>query len=130
MGPFNDWLGFVFEEATGERVDAVWTVREEFLQPFGILHGGIHCSIAEALASLGGSIWFGDAGRVVGVTNSTDFYRAISAGALRSVAVPVHRGRVQQVWDVKTHDQAEGRLIARAQVRLQNLPHRDHGVTN
>lgn len=128
MGSFNDWLGFVFDEATGERVDAVWTVREEFLQPFGILHGGIHCSIGEAVASLGGSIWFGDAGRVVGVSNTTDFFRAVSQGSFRSVGEPVHRGRLQQVWVVKTHDEADGRLIARSQVRLQNLPHRDPGV--
>jgi acyl-coenzyme A thioesterase PaaI-like protein len=37
-----------------------------------------------------------------------------------SVAEPVHRGRTQQVWLVRTED-AEGRLIARGQVRLQNL---------
>lgn len=128
MGPFNEWLGFVFEEATGDRVDAVWEAREEFLQPFGILHGGIHCSIAEAVASLGASIWFRDAGRVVGVNNSTDFYRAVSEGSFRSVATPVHRGQVQQVWVVETHAEAGGRLIARSQVRLQNLPHRDQAV--
>jgi acyl-coenzyme A thioesterase PaaI-like protein len=32
----------------------------------------------------------------------------------------VHRGRSQQLWDVETRDDG-GRLVARGQVRLQNL---------
>jgi uncharacterized protein (TIGR00369 family) len=56
----------------------------------------------------------------VGVHNSTDFYRAVSEGALRSTATPIHRGRSQQVWLVETHD-ADGRMVSRGQVRLQNL---------
>ncbi len=59
-------------------------------------------------------------GKVVGVNNSTDFYRAVREGDLTSTALPVHRGRSQQVWVVETLD-AEGRMVARGQVRLQNL---------
>jgi acyl-coenzyme A thioesterase PaaI-like protein len=40
---------------------------------------------------------------------------------MRSTATPVHQGRSQQVWIVETHD-AEGRLIARGQLRVQNIP--------
>jgi acyl-coenzyme A thioesterase PaaI-like protein len=39
---------------------------------------------------------------------------------MSSRAVPVHRGRSQQVWIVETHDE-DNRLVARGQVRLQNL---------
>ena len=35
-------------------------------------------------------------------------------------ATPIHQGRSQQVWVVETHD-TDGRLIARGQVRVQNL---------
>ena len=69
---------------------------------------------------LGTGLWLGDRGSVVGVTNSTDFYRAVRDGAMTSTALPVHRGRSQQVWVVETVD-AEGRLVSRGQVRLQNL---------
>jgi uncharacterized protein (TIGR00369 family) len=57
---------------------------------------------------------------VVGVHNGTDFYRAAREGEMTSVATPVHRGRLQQVWLVETSDE-QGRLVARGQVRLQNL---------
>jgi acyl-coenzyme A thioesterase PaaI-like protein len=44
-------------------------------------------------------------------------------GALRSTGTPVHRGRSQQVWLVETRDDGD-RLVARGQVRLQNLEQR------
>jgi uncharacterized protein (TIGR00369 family) len=89
-------------------------------QPNGILHGGVHCWIVETVASIGAGLWFGDRGVVVGVSNQTDFFRAVQTGRLTSVGTPVHRGRSQQLWDVETRDDA-GRLVARGQVRLQNL---------
>lgn len=119
-GPFTEYLGVEIEEASGERVVAGWTADERLHQPFGIVHGGAHAGVVETLASIGAALWFGDRGKVVGVNNSTDFYRAVSAGRLSSTAIPVHRGRSQQVWLVETHDDA-GRLVSRGQVRLQNL---------
>ena len=47
-------------------------------------------------------------------------YRPASEGRLTSTTRPVHRGRSQQVWVVETTDE-QGRLVARGQVRLQNL---------
>ena len=119
-GAFTEYLGVRFEEATGDRVVATWTATEALHQPFGIVHGGAHAGVVETLASVGASVWWGDRGKVVGVNNNTDFYRAVSEGELTSTAVPLHRGRSQQVWVVETVD-AEGRTVARGQVRLQNL---------
>jgi 1,4-dihydroxy-2-naphthoyl-CoA hydrolase len=65
-------------------------------------------------------VWLGDKGKVVGVNNNTDFFRAVAEGDLESRATPLHRGRSQQLWVVETRD-AEDRLVARGQVRLQNL---------
>ena len=120
LGPFAESLGLVLDRADGDEVRAHWPVSEEMHQPYGILHGGVHCSVVETLASVGAAIWFGDRGTVVGVSNTTDFYRAITEGNLRSSARPVHRGRSQQVWLVETVDDQD-RIVARGQVRLQNL---------
>jgi uncharacterized protein (TIGR00369 family) len=76
--------------------------------------------VVETLASLAAAVWLGDKGKVVGVNNNTDFFRAVAEGALESRATPLHRGRSQQLWVVETRD-AEDRLVARGQVRLQNL---------
>ena len=117
---FGKVLGLQFRELGPDRVTAEWTVRPELLQPFGIVHGGVHCAVVESLASTAGALWLGDRGHVVGVNNTTDFIRAAREGVLTAEALPVHRGRTQQIWTVTITDAAD-RLIARGQVRLQNI---------
>ncbi|TDC40877.1 PaaI family thioesterase [Micromonospora sp. KC213] len=113
-------LGLTFDEVGADRVVIRWTVRPELHQPFGIQHGGVYCAVVETAASVGGTIWLGGRGRVVGVSNQTDFLRAVRDGELTAVGTPVHRGRSQQLWQVEITD-AAGRLVSRGQVRLQNL---------
>ncbi|GIJ35999.1 uncharacterized domain 1-containing protein [Micromonospora sediminimaris] len=119
-GGFFALLGLELDEISGDRVTIRWRVRPELHQPYGILHGGVHCSVVETAASLGAGVWLGERGRVVGVSNQTDFLRAVDEGELVAVGTPVHRGRSQQLWQVEITD-ADGRLVARGQVRLQNL---------
>ncbi|WP_172876032.1 PaaI family thioesterase [Micromonospora inositola] len=119
-GGFVALLGLKFDEVSGEKVVIRWEVRPELHQPFGIQHGGVYCSVVETAASIGGSLWLGDKGQVVGVSNQTDFLRAVREGELTAVGTPVHRGRSQQLWQVEITDD-DGRLVSRGQVRLQNL---------
>jgi 1,4-dihydroxy-2-naphthoyl-CoA hydrolase len=120
FGPVGEMIGLSVDEVSGDTMVARWTVSPQVHQPAGLLHGGNHCWIHETLASVAGAVWFGDQGQVVGVSNQTDFFRAVRAGELRSVATPLHRGRSQQVWVVESRD-GDDRLVARGQVRLQNL---------
>jgi uncharacterized protein (TIGR00369 family) len=123
LGVLGRAIDLRLDELTSDRMQVSWTVSPQVHQPNGILHGGVHCWIVETVASVGGATWFGEQGVVVGVSNQTDFFRAVREGRLTSVGTPVHRGRSQQVWDVETRD-ASDRLVARGQVRLQNLPKR------
>lgn len=113
-------LGIRVVETSADLVRLEWDVTPDHHQPYGIVHGGIHCTAIETAASVGAALWFGDRGRVVGVSNQTDFLRAVSEGTLSAVATPIHRGRSQQLWLVEITDD-QHRLIARGQVRLQNL---------
>ena len=121
---FDTFLGLSYVEASADRVVVRWSVKPDLLQPYGIVHGGVHCAVIEGAASVGAALWFGDRGRVVGVSNQTDFLRAVTAGELTATATPIHRGGLQQVWEVRVIDE-QSRLVARGQVRLQNLPTRD-----
>ena len=121
IGPFATSLGLTLTSASDEEVVGDWLVTEVMLQPAGLLNGGVHCSVVETLASVGASLWFGDRGQIVGVANSTDFFRASRPGdRLTSTALPIHRGRSQQVWRVETRS-PDQRLVAVGQVRLQNV---------
>lgn len=118
-------LGLSYDRLDGDGVVISWTIGEAHLQPWGIVHGGVYCSVNETAASVGAQSWYGDQGIVVGVNNNTDFLRQAKAGAhLIATATPVHRGRSQQLWLIETHDD-EDRLVARGQVRLANLPKGD-----
>jgi uncharacterized protein (TIGR00369 family) len=114
-------LGFALDDAGPDRVVISWTVSERHLQAYGIVHGGVYCAAVESGASIGAALWFADRGRVVGVSNHTNFLRSARDGdRLVATATPIHRGRSQQLWLVEIVDDA-GRPVARGEVRLQNL---------
>jgi 1,4-dihydroxy-2-naphthoyl-CoA hydrolase len=117
---FNKVLGTQFVEASGDKVVLSCEVQPVLLQPYGIVHGGVHCSLIETAASVGAALWFADRGNVVGVANHTNFIRAVREGTLTVTATPVQRGRTQQLWQVDVTD-ADDRLVARGEVRLANV---------
>lgn len=121
---FQDVVGMEIVEADGDRVVVTCVIRPELHQPYGILHGGVYCSLVETAASLAAALWLGDKGYVVGVANTTNFIRATREGTLTTTATPLQRGRTQQLWQVEILD-GEGRLAAHGQVRLANI--RDAG---
>ena len=118
--PLREAMAMEFTRLDADGVDATWSVTPETHQPYGLLHGGVHSLVNEGLCSMAAALWLAERGKVVGVNNNTDFYRGVTEGRLTSTTRPVHRGRSQQVWAVETTD-ADGRLVARGQVRLQNL---------
>ena len=121
---FDNELGLQMQTATADEVTATFEIAPKLLQPWGIVHGGVYCSVVESVASTSGQIWQHSKGitdsHVVGVNNSTDFLRAVSTGTMTARSKPIHRGRRQQLWEVDITDQT-GKLIAQGRVRLQNI---------
>lgn len=119
---FDSEIGLTYLEVTPDGGRAQLTINDKVLQPWGIVHGGVYCSIVESLASVSGHVWLADngGGTVVGVNNNTDFLRAIRSGTVTAISTPIHRGRRQQLWLITITDEQD-RLVARGQVRLQNI---------
>jgi 1,4-dihydroxy-2-naphthoyl-CoA hydrolase len=117
---FTKLVGLRFGEVSGDRVVLTCPVTADLHQPYGLVHGGVHATLAETGASVGAALWLGDRGKVVGVSNHTDFLRAVREGGLRAEATPLSRGRTTQLWQVEISDD-RGRLVAHSKVRLQNL---------
>lgn len=116
-------LGIEFDELSPERVRAHLDAGARHHQPYGIVHGGVHCSLVETIASVGAALNVWDEGlAVVGVSNSTDFLRPHREGRIEAVGEPLHVGRTQQLWQVVITRTSDGEQIARGQVRLQNMP--------
>ncbi|MDX1659166.1 MAG: PaaI family thioesterase [Nitriliruptorales bacterium] len=119
----DDALGIEWDELSLERVRAHVVAGPQHHQPYGIVHGGVYCGIVETLASVGAALQVWDDGTaVVGVSNSTDFIRSHREGRLDAVGEPIHVGRSQQLWQVRITRAADGKQVARGQVRLHHLP--------
>lgn len=125
--PFDQLLGVVVEDVDADRVVVRLTVAEHLHQPSGVVHGGVYATLAEGAASIGANVWLLSAAEpdapptvAVGVSNHTDFLRAVRTGALVAEARPLHRGRSQQLWEVAVRAE-DDQLVAHAKVRLANL---------
>ena len=116
---FDDVVGTRVLEASGDRVVAEVDVKPHLHQPTGIVHGGVHATLVETTASVGASLYLGDVGMAMGISNHTDFLRPVSEGTLRVVAEPIQRGRTMQLWQVSITDEQD-RPVAAGRVRLMN----------
>ncbi|RBY94962.1 PaaI family thioesterase [Blastococcus sp. TBT05-19] len=115
-------MQFQVGEATGTRVTGHVDLGPDQHTPWGVVHGGLYCSVVESAASIGASLAVQDHGQfAVGVNNNTDFLRSMTSGRVDVVAEPVQQGRTQQLWQVQL-TRGDGKLVARGQVRLQNVP--------
>ena len=120
---FNGLIGIEYDEATSQRVVLSLEIGERHHQPYGLVHGGTYCTLVETAASFGAALAAMEKGMTgaVGVSNSTDFYRSHRTGRILATATPVHQGRTQQVWQVDVTRAEDDVLLARGQVRLQNI---------
>lgn len=115
-------MGFTTDEVSGTRVTGTAELGPEHHTPWGVVHGGVYCAIVESAASVGASTAVREHGQFsVGVNNSTDFVRSMTAGRVDVVAEPVQQGRTQQLWQVAL-TREDGKLVAQGRVRLQNVP--------
>lgn len=123
-GGFNDLIGVEWDEVSATRVVARLRIDARHLQPYGIVHGGVYCSVAESAASFGAHLngmQHDPQNGAVGLENHTTFLRAVGAGSLITFeATPLHAGRRTQAWQVSIRDE-QGRDIAASRVRLMIL---------
>ncbi len=119
---FVSAMGLTDTEVSGTRVTGRAELGPQHHTPWGVVHGGVYCAIVETAASIGASRAVQEQGMFsVGVNNSTDFIRSMTAGRVDVVAEPVQQGRTQQLWQVSL-TREDGKLVAQGRVRLQNIP--------
>jgi 1,4-dihydroxy-2-naphthoyl-CoA hydrolase len=118
---FVKGAGLVPDEVTTSRVTGHIDLDAGHHTPWGIVHGGVYSTAIESAASIGASTAVLDRRQVaVGLTNTTHFLRALSAGTVTVEALAVYQGRTHQLWRVDVTDESN-RLVAHGEVRLQNV---------
>ena len=122
-GGFDGTLGLVLDSVAVDEVTGHLEPDDRHRQPYGLIHGGVYCSIVESLGSVGSATYAIARGMIgaVGLSNSTDFLRSHRDGRLDARATPIHQGRTQQLWLVEITRASDGKPVARGQLRTYNL---------
>ncbi|WP_269305788.1 PaaI family thioesterase [Aeromicrobium sp. HA] len=115
--------GFVIDEISEARLTGHVDLGEDHLNPWGVVHGGLYTTIVESAGGVAASQAVAERGQfAVGVHNATDFLRPSRGGRASVEAEALQQGRTQQLWQVVITDDATSKVLARGQVRLQNVP--------
>jgi 1,4-dihydroxy-2-naphthoyl-CoA hydrolase len=105
----HERMGIEIIEATSQRLVARMPV-EGNVQPFGLLHGGASCVLAETLGSIGATMHAEPERVAVGVDINATHHRAVRTGVVTGVATPVHLGRTVACYEVVISDERERRV--------------------
>lgn len=105
-------LGIVYTNIGSNTLTGTMPVNEKTTQPFGILHGGASCVLAESLGSV--CAWMTiDASKksAVGLEINANHIRSASSGLVEGICKPIHVGRRTQVWSIDISQQETGKLV-------------------
>ena len=122
-GTLLDLMGIVLTEATPERVVATMPVKGN-VQPYGLLHGGASCVLAETLGSIGSALHAANFDKVaVGVDINATHHRAVREGVVTGVATPIYLGRTTTSYEIVITDERDKRVCtARITCQLIQAP--------
>jgi uncharacterized protein (TIGR00369 family) len=111
MGELGARMGIQILQASPERVVGTMPV-EGNTQPFGLLHGGASCVLAETLGSVGAVMHGQTVDRPfgVGVDINATHHKGARSGLVTGVATPVHRGRTMATYEVVITDELGERV--------------------
>ena len=114
-------MGFRFVSVSRDEVILEYDVADQHLQPYGIVHGGVHCAAVETACSTGAGVDANARGQgVVGIENHTSFVHAVRGGRIRVTAKPLTRGRRSQLWEAIARNET-GQIVSTGRVRLLSL---------
>src|SRR5690349_24614909 len=107
-------MGIKIQSASGSEVVGTMPVAGN-TQPFGLLHGGASCVLAETIGSLGAALHAGLSRVVVGIEISATHHRGARDGDVTGVATLAHGGRTLATYGIVITDSA-GRRVCTARL--------------
>ena len=116
LGSLAERMGIVLVEASPERVVGTMPV-DGNTQPYGLLHGGASCVLAESLGSIGAALYAARShgGYAVGIDINATHHRAARSGTVTGVATPLQLGSSICCYEIAISDQA-GRRVCTARL--------------
>lgn len=113
-------LGMEWVEIGPDFLSMRMPVNDHTRQPYGLLHGGASCALAETVGSVASQLLIDPAkNRCVGMEINANHVKAVRDGWVTATARPLHIGGKSHVWDIRiTSDSGKLVCISRLTVAV------------
>ncbi|HEY5368007.1 MAG TPA: hotdog fold thioesterase [Hanamia sp.] len=104
----TEFLDLKWESIGDDFLKLSMEITDKTRQPYGFLHGGASCVLAETVGSVASALVIDrEKYYCVGLEINANHLRSVSDGKVTAVAAPLHLGRSTHVWDIKIYDDKE-----------------------
>ncbi|HYM95446.1 MAG TPA: hotdog fold thioesterase [Chitinophagaceae bacterium] len=112
-GTMAKHLGIEWVDVGDDFIKAKMPVDHRTIQPYGLLHGGASCALAETIGSIASAMVV-DHSRFycVGLEINANHVHSAREGYVTGIAAPLHLGATTHVWDIKIFDKDEKLICA------------------
>ena len=117
-------LDLKFIETGSNFIKATMPVDHRTHQPYGLLHGGASCVLAETLGSIASAHVIDPEKFIcVGIEINANHIRSVRSGLVTGITTPIHIGASTHVWDIKIYDEREKLVcVSRLTVAILKKP--------
>ncbi|RYG51718.1 MAG: hotdog fold thioesterase [Chitinophagaceae bacterium] len=117
-----DFLGMEWVAIGPDYLRLRMPVTDKTKQPYGLLHGGASCALAETIGSIGSALVVDqNVNMCVGLEINANHLRSATSGYVTATARPVHLGRSTHVWDIRLEDDQQ-KLVCISRLTVAILP--------
>jgi len=121
-------IGIEFTEIGKDFLKAKMPVDHRTQQPYGLLHGGASCVLAETVGSLAAAMVVDHTKYAcVGLDINANHVRSVREGWVTGIATPLHLGGSTHVWDIKIYDEVN-KLICISRLTIAVVPKKESFV--
>lgn len=124
-GTMGEYIGIEWVELGDNFLKAKMPVDHRTRQPYGLLHGGASCVLAETLGSVASALVVDHTKfYCVGLEINANHIRSAREGYVTGVCTPLHTGNSTHVWDIKIYDENE-KLVCVSRLTVAVLPRKN-----
>ncbi len=124
-GTMGEYLGIEFTEIGKNFLKARMPVDHRTRQPYGLLHGGASCTLAETIGSVASAMVIDTARfQCVGLEINANHIHSATEGFVTGVATPLHLGKSTHVWDIKIYNENE-KMVCVSRLTVAIIQKRD-----
>lgn len=118
----GEFLGVEWVDVGDDYITARMPVTDRTRQPYGLLHGGASCALAESIGSIASAMVVDhDRFACVGLEINANHVKSASEGFVTGTARPLHLGSNTHVWDIRIYNEGQ-QLVCVSRLTVAIIP--------